>query len=84
MISGFTLSQEIGRRSVRGAHPFVEALTFGLPRAASFGAAGWLARDSQFGINFGVLSAIGFVVSYLLVDPPLADIICGHPLPGNH
>jgi hypothetical protein len=38
-------------REVHYIHPFVEALAFGLARAASFGAAGWLAKNSWFGIN---------------------------------
>jgi hypothetical protein len=79
VVSGPALSLEIGRRNVSDAHPFVGALAFGLLRAASFGAAGWLARDSQFGINFGILSAIGFVAAYLIVGLPPADMNSGHP-----
>jgi hypothetical protein len=77
--SGPALRLEIGRQNVSDAHPFIGAVAFGLVRAASFGAAGWLARDSQFGINFGILSAIGFVAAYLIVGPPAADINSGHP-----
>jgi hypothetical protein len=77
--SGPALSLEIGRRNVSDAHPFARALAFGLLRAVSFGAAGWLARDSQFGINFGILSAIGFVAAYLIVGPTPAEMNSGHP-----
>jgi hypothetical protein len=45
--SGPALSLEIGRRNATDAHPFARALAFGLLRAASFGAVGWLARDSE-------------------------------------
>ena len=76
VVSGPALSLEIERREVRYAHPFFEALAFGLLRAASFGAAGWLARDAWFGINFGILSAIGFVATYLILGPP-ADMSSG-------
>lgn len=79
VVSGPALSLEIGRREDRYAHPFSEALAFGLLRAASFGAAGWLARDAWFGINFGILSAIGFVATYLIVGPPPADMSSGRP-----
>ena len=79
LASGPTLSLEIGRRNFSDAHPFFGALAFGLLRAASFGAAGWLARDSQFGINFGIFSAIGFVASYLIVGLPPAEMNSGHP-----
>jgi len=78
VVSGPALSLEIERREVRYAHPFFEALAFGLLRAASFGAAGWLARDAWFGINFGILSAIGFVATYLILGPP-ADMSSGRP-----
>jgi hypothetical protein len=47
-----------------------EALAFGLLRAVSFGAAGWLSKDSWFGINFGIFCAVGFVAAYLIVGPP--------------
>jgi hypothetical protein len=47
-----------------------EALAFGLLRAVSFGAAGWLSKDSWFGINFGIFCAVGFVAAYLMVGPP--------------
>src|SRR5215469_3352138 len=53
IVSGPVLSLEIERRDVRLVHPFFEALAFGLLRAASFGAAGWLAKDAWFGISFG-------------------------------
>jgi len=79
VVSGPALSLEIGRREVRYVHPFVEALAFGLIRAASFGAAGWLARDAWFGINFGILSAIGLVATYLAVGPPPFDLSSGRP-----
>ena len=69
LISGPALSLEIERREVREVHPFYEALMFGLLRAASFGAAGWLSRDAWFGINFGILCAIGQVAPYLIVGP---------------
>ena len=54
-------------------------MAFGLLREASFGAAGWLARDAWFGINFGILSAVGFVATYLIVGPPPADMSSGRP-----
>jgi hypothetical protein len=79
LVSGPALSLEIGRRDVREAHPVVGALVLGLLRAASFGAAGWLARDSEFGINFGILSAIGFVAVYLIVGSPPEDMNSGYP-----
>lgn len=59
LISGPALSLEIERREIRDDQPFSEALGFGLVRAASFGIAGWLAKDAWFGINFGILSALG-------------------------
>ena len=46
-------------------------------RAASFGAAGWLAKDAWFGISFGILSAIGLVATYLIVGPPPFDVTSG-------
>jgi hypothetical protein len=61
---------EIGRRDVLDPHPIAKALTFGLLRAASFGAAGWLSKDPRFGISFGVLCALGFAAAYLIVGPP--------------
>lgn len=75
--SGPALSFEIERRNVRDVHPLLEALAFGFLRALSFGAAGWLSKDSWFGINFGILSMIGFVAAYLMVGPP-ADVSSGH------
>jgi hypothetical protein len=78
VVSGPALSLEIRRRDVRDAHPLFEALAFGLLRAASFGAAGWLALDFWFGVNFGILCAIGFTAAYLIVGPP-ADVSSGHP-----
>ena len=77
LVSGPVLSLEIGRREVRYVHPFYEALAFGLLRAASFGAAGWLAKDAWFGISFGILSAIGLVATYLIVGPPPFDVTSG-------
>jgi hypothetical protein len=76
--SGPALSIEIGRRNVREIHPFCEALVLGLVRAVSFGAAGWLAKDSWFGINFGIFCAVGFVAAYRIVGPP-ANIDLGRP-----
>jgi hypothetical protein len=74
LAAGPVLALEIGRREVRNIHPFLEALLFGLMRAASFGVAGWLARDAWFGINFGMLSAIGYVATYLILSPPPFDL----------
>jgi tetrahydromethanopterin S-methyltransferase subunit F len=68
--SGPALSIEIGRRNVRDIHPFFEALALGLLRTVSFGAAGWLSKDSWFGINFGIFCAVGFVAAYVIVGPP--------------
>ena len=79
LASGPALSFEIRHRKVRDAHPFVEALAFGLLRATSFGAAGWLAKDAWFGIGFGMLSAIGLVASYLIVGPPPFDMRSRRP-----
>jgi hypothetical protein len=73
-VSGPVLSCEIGRRDVRFVHPFFEALAFGLLRATSFGAAGWLAKDAWFGISFGILSSIGLVATYLVLGPPAFTI----------
>jgi hypothetical protein len=78
LFSGPALSIEIGRRNVRGIHAFFAALVLGLLRAVSFGAAGWLAKDSWFGISFGIFCAVGFVAAYLIVGPP-ANIGLGHP-----
>ena len=79
VVSGPALSFEIERRGLRDDQPFFEALAFGLLRAASFGAAGWLARDAWFGINFGILSAIGLVATYLIVGPPRFDLSSRRP-----
>jgi hypothetical protein len=73
VVSGPALSLEIGRREVRDSHPLIEAVAFGLLRAASFGAAGWLARDAWFGIIFGILSAIGLIAAYMILGPPPTD-----------
>jgi hypothetical protein len=78
LVSGPALSIEIGRRNVREIHPFFDALVLGLLRAVSFGAAGWLSKDSWFGIIFGILCAVGFVAAYLIVGPP-ANIGLGYP-----
>ena len=78
LVSGPALSIEIRRRDLLEVHPFFEALAFGLLRAVSFGAAGWLSKDSWFGTNFGILSALGFVASYVIVGPP-AVTSPGHP-----
>jgi hypothetical protein len=77
LVSGPALSLEIGRRSSWDAHPLPEALAFGLVRALSFGAAGCLSKDLWFGINFGILSLLGFVAAYLMVGPP-TDTGSGH------
>jgi hypothetical protein len=70
LASGPALSLEIGRRSARESNPVFEATAFGLLRAISFGAAGSLSKDPQFGVTFGLLCGIGFVAAYLLVGPP--------------
>lgn len=70
LVSGPALSLEIGQRNALEVHPFFQALAFGLLRAASFGAAGWLSKDLWFGINFGIFCAVGFVAAYLIVGPP--------------
>jgi hypothetical protein len=70
LVSGPILGVEIERRNVRGTHSFLEALGYGLPRAASFGAAGWLSKDAGFGIGFGILCAIGLVAGYLIIGSP--------------
>jgi len=77
LVSGPALSIEIGRRNVREVHPLFEAVAFGLLRAVSFGAAGWLSKDLWFGVNFGIFCAVGFVAAYLVVGPP-ADTSVGH------
>jgi hypothetical protein len=77
LVSGLALSIEIGRRNVRDVHPFFETVAFGVLRAVSFGAAGWLSKDSWFGINFGIFCAVGFVAAYLIVGPP-PDTTAGH------
>lgn len=69
-VSGPALSIEISRRDARTLHPVLDAPTFGLLRAVSFGAAGWLSKDLWFGITFGILCAIGFVATYLVIGPP--------------
>jgi hypothetical protein len=79
LVSGPALSIEFERREVREVHPFYEALMFGLLRAASFGAAGWLSRDPWFGISFGILSAIGLVATYLIVGPGPLDLTSRRP-----
>jgi hypothetical protein len=78
LVSGPALSIEIGHRDVLDVHPFFDALAFGLLRAFSFGAAGWLSKDSWFGIIFGIFCAIGFVATYLIVGPPAVTSL-GHP-----
>jgi hypothetical protein len=77
LVSGPALSIEIGRRNVREVHPLFEAVAFGLLRAISFGAAGWLSKDLWFGVNFGIFCAVGFVAAYLVVGPP-TDTSVGH------
>src|SRR5215469_7538427 len=54
LVSGPAMSIEIRHRDVRNLRPVPEALAFGSLRAVSFGAAGWLSKDSWFGINFGI------------------------------
>jgi hypothetical protein len=78
LVSGPALSIEIGHRDVRRVHPFFEALAFGLLRAVSFGAAGWLSKDPWFGVIFGTFCAVGFVSAYLIVGPPAVTSL-GHP-----
>ena len=78
LVSGPALSIEISRRNVRRVHPFFEALGFGLLRAISFGAAGWLSKDAWFGINFGIFCAVGFVGAYLVAGPPKVTTV-GRP-----
>jgi hypothetical protein len=70
LVSGPILSVEIERRNIRGRYSFLEAVGYSLPRALSFGAAGWLSRDAAFGIGFGILSGIGMIATYLIVGPP--------------
>ena len=74
LVSGPSLSVEIERRNVRSRHFFLEALGYSLPRAVSFGVAGWLSRDAGFGISFGILSAIGLIASYLIIGPPIISV----------
>ena len=74
LVSGPALSLEIERRHARAAHPFAAAVVFGIARAISFGVAGWLSRDAEFGIYFGIFSAVGLVVAYLIIGPPGASI----------
>jgi hypothetical protein len=74
LASGPALSLEIERRHTDHAHPFRAAVVFGILRAISFGVAGWLSRDAEFGIYFGVFSAVALVVAYLIVGPPAASI----------
>jgi hypothetical protein len=78
LVSGPALSIEIGRRNALDVHPLFEALAFGLLRAVSFGAAGWLSKDSWFGILFGIFCAVGFAAAYLIVGP-LAITSLGYP-----
>jgi hypothetical protein len=73
LVSGPALSLEIGRRENSRDLTAYEALAFALLRAASFGAAGWLAKDSWFGISFGVFSAIGLVATYLVIGATPLD-----------
>jgi hypothetical protein len=70
LVSGPILSVEIERRDVRGSHSFLEASGYSLPRALSFGVAGWLSKNAGFGISFGILCAIGLVAAYLIIGPP--------------
>ncbi|HEX4209699.1 MAG TPA: hypothetical protein VHY56_04850 [Candidatus Binataceae bacterium] len=70
LVSGPALSIEIRHRGIRDFHPFIGALVLGLSRAAGFGVAGWLSKDLWFGINFGILSAVAFVATYVIVGPP--------------
>jgi hypothetical protein len=79
LISGPALSLEIERREIRDDQPFSEALGFGLVRAASFGIAGWLAKDAWFGINFGILSALGLIATYEIVGPPPFELSSSRP-----
>ncbi len=79
LVSGPALSLEIERRNLHDAHPFFESLAFGLLRAASFGAAGWLARDPQFGIYFGILNVIAFVAVYYALGPLAVDVHSSRP-----
>ena len=76
LASGPALSLEIERRHSRASRPFLSAVVFGVVRAISFGVAGWLSKDAEFGIYFGVFSAVGLVVAYLIVGPP-GDSVTG-------
>jgi hypothetical protein len=78
LVSGPALSVEISQQGIFEVHPISEALAFGLLRAASFGAAGWLSKDARFGVSFGILSAVGLVGTYLIVGPP-AIVSSKHP-----
>jgi len=78
LVSGPALSLEIERRHTRASHRFSEAVIFGVLRAISFGIAGWLSKDAEFGIYFGIFSALGLVVSYLIVGPP-GDLMSERP-----
>jgi hypothetical protein len=40
--------------------------------------AGWLSKDAQFGIYFGVFSAVGLVIAYLFIGPPGDSISMRH------
>jgi hypothetical protein len=73
LVSGPALSLEIGRRDHSRGLSHNEAVAFALLRAASFGAAGWLAKDPWFGVWFGVLSAIGLVATYLTLGSTPLD-----------
>ena len=74
LASGPALSLEIESRHRRAAHPLTAALVYGVARAISFGVAGWLAKDAEFGIYFGIFAAVGLVVAYLIVGPPSASL----------
>lgn len=76
LVSGPTLSVEIERRNDRGMRSLLETMGYSLPRAASFGVAGWLSKDAGFGIAFGLLCVIGLVAAYLITGPPT---ITGRP-----
>ena len=78
LVSGPALSIEIRHRRSLAAHPFFEAMEFGLGRAVSFAAAGWLAKDAEFGIYFGIFTAIGLVTAYGIFGPP-ASTSLRHP-----
>jgi hypothetical protein len=69
-VSGPALSFEITSRNLGQQHRLLEALALGSLRAVAFGAAGWLAKDAWFGINFGIFSAVGLILAYLIIGPP--------------